>query len=199
MILMFGDVHGNFDHVLRVVDEHAPKAIILLGDVQAQRPMEQELADVLDKTEVWFIHGNHDTDSQADYNNLFGSALADRMMSSVDKPDFGFIQHIRSSIFQCLHVTQQNNGFRGVFVHHNTQNVIKITVDIAKHENHFATPCDNAIGKPTGAVCASVVQGVVPRLAGLRVIVCNGQCEDRLINQVAEVVNRSVDFSGKPS
>jgi len=29
-------------------------------------------------TEIWFIHGNHDTDSQADHDNLFLSALADR-------------------------------------------------------------------------------------------------------------------------
>lgn len=33
---------------------------------------------ILDKTEVWFIHGNHDTDSEADHDHLFGSALADR-------------------------------------------------------------------------------------------------------------------------
>lgn len=33
---------------------------------------------ILEMTEVWFIHGNHDTDSDADYDHLFGSALADR-------------------------------------------------------------------------------------------------------------------------
>ncbi|MFA6232477.1 MAG: metallophosphoesterase [Rhodanobacter sp.] len=33
---------------------------------------------ILDLTEVWWIHGNHDTDSDADYDHLFGSALADR-------------------------------------------------------------------------------------------------------------------------
>ena len=78
MIYFFGDTHGCFDHVLDVVDQDRPAAVVFLGDLQAQRPLEIELATILDKTEVWFIHGNHDTDSEADYDNLFGSALADR-------------------------------------------------------------------------------------------------------------------------
>lgn len=77
-IFFCGDVHGCFDHIIEAVSEHEPVAIILLGDVQAQRPLQKELAPILDKTEIWFIHGNHDTDSDADYDNLFGSALADR-------------------------------------------------------------------------------------------------------------------------
>jgi predicted phosphodiesterase len=78
MIFMFGDIHGSFRHVRRVVDEHRPNAIILLGDVEAQQPLEKELADVMGKTEVWWIPGNHDTDSHQSYENLFGSALTDR-------------------------------------------------------------------------------------------------------------------------
>lgn len=78
MIYFFGDTHGCFDHVLDVVGRDHPAAVVFLGDLQAQRPLEIELASILDKTEVWYIHGNHDTDSEADYDNLFGSALADR-------------------------------------------------------------------------------------------------------------------------
>jgi len=78
MIFMFGDTHGNFKHVARVVAEHQPRAIIFLGDIQAQRPLHEELAEVINKTDVWFIHGNHDTDSQRDYDNLFNSELAER-------------------------------------------------------------------------------------------------------------------------
>ena len=48
----------------RLVQEHQPAAVILLGDLQAKRPLEVELAPILDKTEVWFIHGNHDTDDE---------------------------------------------------------------------------------------------------------------------------------------
>lgn len=75
-IFFCGDVHGNFRHIIDAVNEHTPAAIVLLGDIQAQRPLELELAQILDETDVWFIHGNHDTDSDADYDNLFGSALA---------------------------------------------------------------------------------------------------------------------------
>ena len=78
MILMFGDVHGKFNHVLRVVDEHRPAAIILLGDIEAEKPLEVILERILDKTAAWWIPGNHDTDNQANYDNLFGSKLADR-------------------------------------------------------------------------------------------------------------------------
>ncbi len=75
---MFGDVHGSFEHVLPVVKHEKPCAIIFLGDLQAQRPLEIELAEVMELTEVFYIHGNHDSDSKADHDNLFNSAIADR-------------------------------------------------------------------------------------------------------------------------
>lgn len=78
MILFCGDPHGRFGHIIETVQEHRPAAVILLGDVQAQSPLELELATILSLTEVWFIHGNHDTDSEADFDHLFGSAMADR-------------------------------------------------------------------------------------------------------------------------
>ena len=77
-ILCCGHTHGNFQHIIDAVNAHAPAAIVLLGDVQAQKPLEQELAEILNKTEVWFIPGNHDTDSDADHDNLWHSALAHR-------------------------------------------------------------------------------------------------------------------------
>ena len=77
-IMFFGDPHGEFDFVNRCVQRHSPAAIVLLGDLQARRPLNIELAPILALTEVWFIHGNHDTDSEADYDNLFGSDLAER-------------------------------------------------------------------------------------------------------------------------
>ena len=78
MILLCGDTHGQFEHLIEAVQAHRPAAVILLGDVQAQRPLEVELASIRDKTEIWFIHGNHDTDCEADHDHLFGSALAGR-------------------------------------------------------------------------------------------------------------------------
>lgn len=77
-LMFFGDPHGDFVPVIAAVERFEPEAIVLLGDIQARRPLHVELAPILDKTEVWFIHGNHDTDSDADYDNLWGSELAHR-------------------------------------------------------------------------------------------------------------------------
>jgi len=77
-IFFCGDPHGHFERIIEAVHAHRPSAIVLLGDVQPKEPLEQALIPILDLTEVWWIHGNHDTDSDADYDNLFGSALADR-------------------------------------------------------------------------------------------------------------------------
>lgn len=78
MILMFGDVHGNLKHVLPVVKKQKPAAIIFLGDLELSRPLELEVKEVMQTTEVFYIHGNHDTDSQVNHDCLFNSALSDR-------------------------------------------------------------------------------------------------------------------------
>ena len=73
MILFFGDVHGDFKHVLPVVKKEKPAAVIFLGDLDL--PFEQEAAQIMNLTEVYFIHGNHDTDSQDKHDFLFNSRL----------------------------------------------------------------------------------------------------------------------------
>ena len=77
-LMFFGDPHGDLDSVIAAVEHFRPEAIVLLGDIQARRPLHVELRPILDLTEIWFIHGNHDTDSDADYDNLWGSELATR-------------------------------------------------------------------------------------------------------------------------
>ena len=77
-ILFCGDTHGRFEHVIEAVRKHRPAAIVFLGDLQPQKPLEIELAAILARTEVFFIHGNHDTASDIVYDNLYNSALADR-------------------------------------------------------------------------------------------------------------------------
>lgn len=76
-IFFCGDPHGHFGHIIQAVQAHRPAAVVLLGDVQSREPLEVALRPILDLSEVWWIHGNHDTDSDADYDHLFGSALAD--------------------------------------------------------------------------------------------------------------------------
>lgn len=56
MIWLCGDVYGHFEHLIEAVlqspPEQRPAAIILLGDIQAQQPLEVELAATLVHTEV---------------------------------------------------------------------------------------------------------------------------------------------------
>ena len=77
-ILIAGDSHGDFRTLIRAVHEHRPAAVISVGDLQLQRPLQEELAPILELTEFWYVHGNHDTDSEADFSNLWGSTLAER-------------------------------------------------------------------------------------------------------------------------
>lgn len=78
MILFGGDPHGDFTSIIRTVETHAPQAVILLGDFDLEQPLDQALSAILDKTEVWFIPGNHDADCDRWYDHLFHSKLGDR-------------------------------------------------------------------------------------------------------------------------
>lgn len=77
-IYFFGDNHGHFEHINRTVLSDRPDAIILLGDIEARRSLEEELAPIIGKSPIHFVHGNHDSDSQENWNNLFLSTLSDR-------------------------------------------------------------------------------------------------------------------------
>lgn len=79
MTLWFaGDVHGNFDHVLETVVKtgEKPAAVVFLGDLECQRPFSECVAPIeAAGIACWAIPGNHDTDSIANYLNLWGDAL----------------------------------------------------------------------------------------------------------------------------
>lgn len=77
-IFFIGDIHGKFARVVSRIEELRPSAVVFLGDLQATRPLHVELERVCAMTDVWWIAGNHDTDSESDYDNLFASRLADR-------------------------------------------------------------------------------------------------------------------------
>lgn len=75
-LLLCGDPHGCFSHITKEVRENTPDAVILLGDMECQRPLHEELADIVDQAEIWWIPGNHDTDNECVFDNLFGSSFA---------------------------------------------------------------------------------------------------------------------------
>lgn len=77
-ILFFGDTHGEHRHVLPIVREQKPDAIVFLGDMEPKKPFHLELKEVMKLTEIWWIHGNHDVDKKESYDHLFVSELADK-------------------------------------------------------------------------------------------------------------------------
>ncbi|WP_324741394.1 metallophosphoesterase family protein [Pseudomonas veronii] len=78
MIWFLGDVHGRFDHVIRLVKLHRPVAVIFLGDLECSLPLDMILRPILELTEVWYIHGNHDSDQPGFWHNLHGNSLSER-------------------------------------------------------------------------------------------------------------------------
>lgn len=77
-LMFFGDPHGDFAPVIAAVERLRPEAIVLLGDLQARQPLHIELQSILDLTEIHWIPGNHDSDSEAYHDHVWHSELADR-------------------------------------------------------------------------------------------------------------------------
>lgn len=79
-IALVGDPHGRYVEILDGIERERPAAAILLGDLDLPAPLEDVFASVLEHTEVWWIAGNHEGDSEAWYARAFDSALADRCL-----------------------------------------------------------------------------------------------------------------------
>ena len=78
MIWFAGDTHGSFRHVVEHVleanrDDRLPQAIVFLGDLDCGQPLHVELEEIAGLTEVFWIPGNHDSDDNTAWNNLFAS------------------------------------------------------------------------------------------------------------------------------
>jgi predicted phosphodiesterase len=73
VILYCGDPHGRFDHIVRAARELRASAVVLLGDMEPERPLHLELARIVDK--VWWIPGNHDADADDIWLRVWGSQL----------------------------------------------------------------------------------------------------------------------------
>ena len=75
-ILFCGDPHGSFSQIIRAVATKAPSAVVIVGDHDLERPLEEELALVVEMgVPIWWIPGNHDGDRAHWYANLFDSGL----------------------------------------------------------------------------------------------------------------------------
>lgn len=75
-ILFCGDPHGQFRHIVKVVTELHASAVILLSDMEPQRPLHIELSAIAEK--LWFIHSNQDTDTDQIWTHVWESESAER-------------------------------------------------------------------------------------------------------------------------
>lgn len=72
-ILFAGDPHRNFSPILRACLARPPGTLILLGDCDCPAPLSQVMAPVMARGwDVRWILGNHDTETEAAYDNLTG-------------------------------------------------------------------------------------------------------------------------------
>ncbi|WP_455233197.1 metallophosphoesterase family protein [Geopseudomonas aromaticivorans] len=65
-----GDPHGRFDYLVETARAYRPAALVLLGDVECPAPLDLLLRPILQHTEVWYIHGNHDVSRSGFWHNL---------------------------------------------------------------------------------------------------------------------------------
>jgi hypothetical protein len=73
-ILFAGDPHRNFAPILRACAARPPGTLILLGDCDLPAPLHQVFATAIGQGwEVNWILGNHDTETEAFYDNLVGA------------------------------------------------------------------------------------------------------------------------------
>lgn len=78
-VLYCGDPHGSFRHIIEAAGHTRASAVVLLGDLEPSRALHEELAPLANSgTELYFIHGNHDADSDVLAERVWGSTLAER-------------------------------------------------------------------------------------------------------------------------
>lgn len=79
-ILFCGDPHGSFIPIHQTAERERVSAIVLLGDMELDRPLDEEFAQELDHgIRVLFIPGNHDFDNEVWHDNLFSSEFCENL------------------------------------------------------------------------------------------------------------------------
>jgi Icc-related predicted phosphoesterase len=74
-IFFCGDPHGEFGHILSAIEEYHPAAVVILGDLTPPKSLDEIFKDI-GATQVFWIPGNHDTDSDLIYDRLWRSRFA---------------------------------------------------------------------------------------------------------------------------
>ena len=76
-VLYCGDPHAQFRHIIEAAGQKKASAVVLLGDMEPDRPLHIELAPVIKRAvPPYWIPGNHDADSDDLYARVWGGELA---------------------------------------------------------------------------------------------------------------------------
>lgn len=89
-VLFCGDPHGQFRQIIEAAGRMKASAVVILGDMEPQRPLDEELAPLLERSvPLHFIHGNHDADSDVLWLRVWRSKIADHNVHGrvVELPD----------------------------------------------------------------------------------------------------------------
>lgn len=76
MILFAGDPHGSYAHLYPILKERTDVSLIILGDLQLTTT--EELDQLAQHCDLWFIHGNHDSKTVAAFDAIWGSHWKER-------------------------------------------------------------------------------------------------------------------------
>lgn len=73
-----GGVHGRLDYIVDSALAIQASAVVLLGDIEPARMLEEELGPILER--VWWIPGNHDSDSDESWRRVNTPAMRSRSL-----------------------------------------------------------------------------------------------------------------------
>src|SRR4051794_17986351 len=71
-----GGVRGSLQYIINAALETQAAAVVLLGDIEPVLPLHEELEPIIDR--VWWIPGNHDSDSDESWRRVATPEMATR-------------------------------------------------------------------------------------------------------------------------
>jgi len=72
-LITYGDPHGSWEPLLLAVAADPPDGVIIVGDLELEVPLRQQVAPLLSAgVQVFWIPGNHDARSADAYDGLWG-------------------------------------------------------------------------------------------------------------------------------
>ena len=89
-VFLCGDPHGEFDHILSAIDQWHPDAVLILGDLTPSHSLD-EIFKGVKGTKIYWIPGNHDTDSDLIYDR-FGGLLSLNIISTAEFRTFAALK-----------------------------------------------------------------------------------------------------------